>query len=224
MTFDNRTDVTTPPYEYEKDPHAIEVESFRQIRALCNLEGLTEEEAQVAMRLVHTCGDPSIMDDIFLSKKAVQSGIQAAANDATLLCDVEMVKHGLTRRFQNSEALCFLNHPEVPELAKQRGETRSMAALEMWKPQLKDSVVLIGNAPTALFRLLEMINQGGEKPALIIGIPVGFVGAAESKEALIEAAEAHDLNAISVRGRRGGSALTASAWNACLRLSRGIRF
>lgn len=211
-------------YEYEKDPHAIEVESFRQIRELTDLNSLTADEAQVAMRLIHTCGDPSLIDDIFLSEQAVSSGLQAATNKSVVLCDVEMVKQGLTRRFQESSVHCFLNDERVPELAKSKGETRSMAALELWQPHLKDSVVIIGNAPTALFRLLEMIAAGADKPALIIGMPVGFVGAAESKDALIEAADSMKLNVMSLRGRRGGSALSASAWNACLRLSRGVRF
>ena len=211
-------------YEYEKDPHAIEVESFRQIRALTDLSALNADEAQVAMRLVHTCGDPSLLDDLFLSKQAVSSGLQAATDKAVVLCDVEMVKQGLTRRFQESEVHCFLNDERVPALAKSKGETRSMAALELWQPYLKDSVVMIGNAPTALFRLLEMIAAGADKPALIIGMPVGFVGAAESKDALIDAADSMNLNVMSLKGRRGGSALSASAWNACLRLSRGIRF
>lgn len=211
-------------YDYEKDPHAIETESFRQIRALTNLEALNADEAQVAMRLVHTCGDPSLTEDIYLSSQSVAAGLEAATRQATVLCDVEMVKQGLTRRFQDGTVHCFLNDERVPPLAKSKGETRSMAALELWKPHLKDSVVIIGNAPTALFRLLEMIADGADKPALIIGMPVGFVGAAESKEALIDAAESMDLNVMSLRGRRGGSALSASAWNACLRLSRGVRF
>lgn len=211
-------------YEYEKDPHAIEVESFRQIRALTDLGALSADEAQVAMRLIHTCGDPSLVEDIYLSEHAVSAGLNAASKQAAVLCDVEMVKQGLTRRFQDSPVHCFLNDKRVPELAKSKGETRSMAALELWQPHLKGSVIIIGNAPTALFRLLEMIADGADKPALIIGMPVGFVGAAESKEALIEAADSMNLNVMSLRGRRGGSALSASAWNACLRLSRGIRF
>ncbi len=211
-------------YTYEKDPHAIEVESFRQIRALTNVDALSADEAQVAMRLIHTCGDPSLIDDIYLSTDAVSAGLNAASNQAPVLCDVEMVKQGLTRRFQEAPVHCFLNDERVPALAKAKGETRSMAALELWQPYLKDSVVIIGNAPTALFRLLEMIAAGADKPALIIGMPVGFVGAAESKEALITAADTMGLNVMSLRGRRGGSALSASAWNACLRLSRGIRF
>ncbi len=211
-------------YKYEKDPHAIEVESFRQIRALTQLEQYSADEAQVAMRLVHTCGDPSLVDDLYLSANAVSAGLAAASDKATVLCDVEMVRHGLTRRFQEGVVHCFLNEEQVPALAKAKGETRSMAALELWQPYLSNSVVIIGNAPTALFRLLEMIAAGADKPALIIGMPVGFVGAAESKAALITAADELGLNVISLTGRRGGSALAASAWNGCLRLSRGIRF
>ena len=211
-------------YDYEKDPHAIEAESFRQIRTLTQLDALNADEAQVAMRLVHTCGDPSLIEEIYLSSQSVAAGLKAATRQSTVLCDVEMVKQGLTKRFQEGPVHCFLNDEQVPALAKAKGETRSMAALELWQPHLKNSVVIIGNAPTALFRLLEMIDAGADKPALIIGMPVGFVGAAESKEALIEAADSMNLNVMSLRGRRGGSALAASAWNACLRLSRGVRF
>ena len=217
-------------FEYSKDPHRIESDSFRQIRELTDLSQWNEDEAQVVMRLVHTCGDPSVAEDVQFSANAVAQGMLAAKRQAALLCDVEMVKQGVTRRLQKGAVHCFLNDPRTPELALSTGETRSMAAVELWKPLLKDSVILIGNAPTALFRLLELIEQielieaGADKPALIIGMPVGFVGAQESKEALVEVSKRLNVPYMSLSGRRGGSALTASAWNACLRLAEGIRF
>ncbi len=138
-----------------------------------------------------------------------------------MLCDVEMVKHGITKRMVQSEPLCFLNTPRTVALARQRGETRSMAALDLWQEHLADSIVLIANAPTALFRLLEMLAQGAPKPALIIGIPVGFVGATESKQALWDQHQTLGVECITVLGRQGGSAVTASVLNALLRYQRG---
>ncbi|MBU6955477.1 precorrin-8X methylmutase [Hahella sp. HN01] len=211
-------------FDYEKDPLAIERESFRQIRELTDLTSLTQDEAQVAMRLIHSCGDPQIMAQLRFTPGAVEAGLSAIRVGAPVLCDVEMVRHGLTKRMLETPAHCFLNAPETPDLAKARGETRCMAALELWRPLLADSVVLIGNAPTALFRLLEMVRDGAPKPALVIGMPVGFVGAAESKDALWRHCDELGLQAIALLGRQGGSALTASAFNALLRISRGIYF
>jgi precorrin-8X/cobalt-precorrin-8 methylmutase len=206
---------------YETDPVKIEQESFRQIRTLTRLEGFSTQEQQVVMRLVHTCGEPAVAAQVRLSANAVIRGLAAIQAAGPILCDVEMVRHGLTRRMLKQEALCFLNDPAVPGLAKERGETRSMAALELWKPYLADSIVLIGNAPTALFRLLEMIDAGAPKPALIIGMPVGFVGAAESKQALWDHHQALGIECMTLLGRMGGSALVASAFNALLRVNLG---
>ena len=209
---------------YIKDPHAIEQESFNRIRSLSDLTAFDEDQAQIAMRLIHTCGAPSIADVINISEQAVTSGLQAIKNSGAILCDVEMVKHGLTKRLIQQDVYCFLNDERVPDLAKQQGETRTMAALRYWEPHIEGSIVLIGNAPTALFRLMEMIQAGSPKPALIIGVPVGFVGAAESKDALIEFGNLHSIPYITVTGFVGGSAMTAAAFNALLRLSNNIRF
>ncbi len=209
---------------YIKDPHAIEQESFNRIRALSNLTSFDSDQSQIAMRLIHTCGDPGISDAIRISEQAVTSGLKAIVNNAPILCDVEMVKHGLTKRMIKQDVHCYLNDDRVPELAKQQGETRTMAALRYWEPHLEGSVVLIGNAPTALFRLMEMIQAGSPQPALIIGVPVGFVGAAESKNALIAFGDKHSIPYITVAGFVGGSAMTAAAFNALLRLSNNIRF
>lgn len=206
---------------YLHGPNDIENLSFKLIRQQTDLSRFNAEQEQVAMRMVHTCGDPKIISDLVFSDGAIQSGLAAIAQGKAILCDVEMVRHGISKRLFNSEPMCFLNHRDVPELAKKTGETRSMAALSHWPEHLADSIVLIGNAPTALFRLLEMLQDGAAKPALIIGMPVGFVGAAECKQALIEQAP---CDYITLRGQRGGSALTASVSNALARLHLGIRF
>lgn len=208
-------------FEYEINPQAIEQESFRQIRALTDLSGLSIEQQQVVMRVVHSVGIPAVAEQVRFSANACQSGMQALAADCAILCDVEMVKQGITKRMINQPPLCYLNDPEAAELAKARGETRSMAALELWKSNLAGSVVVIGNAPTALFRLLEMIQAGADKPALIIGMPVGFVGAAESKQALWDCHQALGIECITLLGREGGSAVTSATCNALLRCNRG---
>ena len=209
---------------YIKDPHAIEQESFNRIRTLSDLTAFDKDQAQIAMRLIHTCGDPGISDVIYISEHAVASGLHAITNNAPVLCDVEMVRHGLTKRLIKQGVHCYLNDERVPDLAKQQGETRTMAALRFWEPHIDGAIVLIGNAPTALFRLMEMVQAGSPKPALIIGVPVGFVGAAESKDALIEFGNKHSIPYITVTGFVGGSAMTAAAFNALLRLSQNIRF
>jgi len=211
-------------FSYEADPVAIEQESFRQIRQLTDLSPFSADEQQVVMRLVHSIGDPAIADAVRFSNDATTSGLNALAADAPILCDVEMVRHGLTKRMLASQPLCYLNDSQVPPLAKAAGETRTMAALKLWRPQLAGSVVIIGNAPTALFRLLEMIQAGADKPALIIGMPVGFVGAAESKQALWDIHQQLGIETITLLGRAGGSALAASACNALLRINRGERY
>ncbi|MCL6417093.1 precorrin-8X methylmutase [Aestuariirhabdus sp. Z084] len=211
-------------YDYLKDPIAIERESFRQIRELSDLSGFSEDESQVAMRLVHTCGDPAVLDSFRISSQATEKGLQALAGNAPILCDVEMVRHGLTRRYINNPTHCFLNLDGIGERAKALGETRTMAALEHWVRMMDGAIVVIGNAPTALFRLLEMLAAGEAKPALIIGMPVGFVGASESKQALWEAQHWLDIGTITLLGRRGGSALAVSALNALARIQVGERY
>ncbi|MGV6810036.1 MAG: precorrin-8X methylmutase [bacterium] len=215
-------------FDYVQNPQAIETASFQQIRQLTALEGLSDVEQQVAMRIVHTTGLPEIVQHLRLSEAACEQGLHAIQANAPILCDVEMVKQGITRRFftESPERLkCFLNDPRVPILAKQRGETRTMAALHYWQPYLSGSIVLIGNAPTALFRLLEILAANpAQKPRLIIAMPVGFIGAAESKQALWQLKNRLNLDCITLLGRQGGSAVTAAALNALLRYHHGERY
>ena len=208
-------------FDYIHDPTLIENESFRQIRTLTDLAHLSIEAQQVVMRVVHSVGIPAVASQVQLSENACQSGIEALKQGAPILCDVEMVKQGITKRMIKTDPLCFLNAPGVPERAKATGKTRTMAALTAWLPHLAGSVVVIGNAPTALFRLLEMIAQGAPKPALIIGMPVGFVGAAESKQALWDCHEALGIECITLLGREGGSAVSSASCNALLRCIKG---
>lgn len=209
------------PFDYVLDPQAIERESFRQIRELTDLSGLSREQQQVVMRVVHSVGMPEVAQNVKFSANACDSGMRALTADCPILCDVEMVKQGITKRMIGHEPLCYLNDPRTRERAKGAAETRSMAALELWKPKLAGSVVVIGNAPTALFRLLEMIEKGAGRPALIIGMPVGFVGAAESKQALWDCHRQLGVECITLMGRLGGSAVAAASCNALLRCNRG---
>jgi precorrin-8X/cobalt-precorrin-8 methylmutase len=203
--------------DYEINPTAIERESFRIIRELADLDAFDTTEQQVVMRIIHSLGMPEVAASVRFSANACGAGIAALERDCPILCDVEMVKQGVTRRMRKTPPICFLNDERVPELAKARGETRSMAALELWQSQLSGSLVLIGNAPTALYRLLEMIAAGVAKPALIIAMPVGFVGAAESKDLLWDTHQNLGVECITLIGRQGGSAVTAASCNALLR-------
>ncbi|MDB4837267.1 precorrin-8X methylmutase [Marinomonas sp.] len=212
---------STGEFQYENNPQAIEQDSFRQIRELTDLSSLNKDQQQIAMRIVHSLGLPDVAAQVRFSENATHAGRNALANQCAILCDVEMVKQGVTKRMIEREPLCFLNDPRTVELAKAKGETRSMAALSLWQDHLKGSVALIGNAPTALFRLLEMIEQGSAKPALIIGMPVGFVGAAESKDALWQVHEKLGVECITLLGRMGGSAVTSASCNALLRCNLG---
>lgn len=209
------------PFDYVLDPQAIERESFRQIRELTDLSGLSREQQQVVMRVVHSVGMPEVAQSVNFSANACDSGMRALMADCPILCDVEMVKQGITKRMIDHEPLCYLNDPRTRERAKAVAETRSMAALELWRPHLAGSLVVIGNAPTALFRLLEMIEKGAGRPALIIGMPVGFVGAAESKQALWDCHRQLGVECITLMGRLGGSAVAAASCNALLRCNRG---
>ncbi len=202
-------------------PEDIENLSFKLIRKQTDLSGFVGDQTQIAMRMVHTCGDPKVISDLRFSNHAITAGTQSIAQAQPILCDVEMVRHGISKRLFNRDPMCFLNAQDVPAIAKKNAETRSMAALSHWPEHLANSIVLIGNAPTALFRLLEMLNNGAAKPALIIGMPVGFVGAAESKQVLIDQAP---CDYITLTGQRGGSALAASVINALARVQLGIRY
>jgi precorrin-8X/cobalt-precorrin-8 methylmutase len=218
------------PFDYVVDPKAIEKNSFEMIRKLTDLNGLDQSQQQVVMRIVHSVGMPEVADKVKFSANACESGQAALAAGAAILCDVEMVKQGITKRMIQQPPLCFLNDPQTVELAKASGETRSMAALKLWGDDLAGSIVVIGNAPTALFRLLEMIEQDNEreggkngknKPALIIGMPVGFIGAAESKQALWGVHERLGIECITLLGNQGGSAVSSATCNALLRCNIG---
>ena len=200
--------------EYERDGAAIYRESFATIRAEADLAGLPADVSQVAVRMIHACGMTDLVEDLLFSPDVVADARRALRAGAPILCDVSMVASGVTRRRlpADNEVLCTLSDPSVPELARRLGNTRSAAAMELWLPRLEGAVVAVGNAPTALFRLLELIEAGAPRPAAVIGVPVGFIGAAESKQALAE--HPSGLEHLVVRGRRGGSAMAAAAINA----------
>ena len=199
-------------HQYVRDGDEIYRRSFATIRAEADLSRLPADVAQVAVRMIHACGQVDLVDDLGYSPGVVAAGREALRNGAPILCDAEMVASGITRARLpvGNDVVCTLRDPRVPALAAERGTTRSAAALELWRDRLDGAVVAIGNAPTALFHLLDMIDAGAPRPAAVIGIPVGFIGAAESKDALA----ATDLEHLVVRGRRGGSAITAAAVNA----------
>ncbi|WP_226967383.1 precorrin-8X methylmutase [Streptomyces phaeolivaceus] len=209
-----KTTVTTYDYQYEKDGPAIYRQSFATIRAEADLAALPADVSQVAVRMIHACGMVDLVRDLVYTPDAVARARAALRAGAPIFTDVRMVASGVTRKRlpADNDVLCTLSDPAVPELAAKLGTTRSAAALELWRDRLEGSVVAVGNAPTALFRLLEMIDEGAPRPAVVIGVPVGFVGAAESKDAL--AAHPSGLDHIVVRGRRGGSAIAAAALNA----------
>ncbi|XVV11155.1 precorrin-8X methylmutase [Actinoplanes sp. CA-131856] len=198
--------------EYERDGAEIYRRSFATIRAEADLDGFPSDVARVAVRMIHACGMVDLARDIAYSPNVASAARRALLDGAPILCDAEMVASGVTRKRlpADNDVVCTLRDPSVPALAEKLGTTRSAAALDLWLDRLEGSVVAIGNAPTALFRLLEMIADGAPRPAAVLGIPVGFIGAAESKDALALS----DLDHLIVRGRRGGSAMTAAAVNA----------
>lgn len=199
---------------YVQDGAEIYRRSFATIRAEADLGGLPADVARVAVRMIHACGMVDLVQDIGYSPDVVADARAALLAGAPILCDATMVAAGVTRRRlpADNEVLCTLGDQRVPHLAARLETTRSAAAMELWRDHLEGSVVAIGNAPTSLFRLLEMIEAGAPKPAAVLGVPVGFIGAVESKEAL--AANDFGLEYLVVRGRRGGSAITAAAVNA----------
>ncbi|MBB2496280.1 precorrin-8X methylmutase [Aquipseudomonas ullengensis] len=200
--------------DYIRDGQEIYRQSFATIRAEADLSAIPSDLEKLAVRLIHACGMVDVVQDIRFSPGAGAAGRAALAAGAAILCDARMVAEGITRARlpANNPVVCTLHDDGVPELARELGNTRSAAALERWREHLDGSVVVIGNAPTALFYLLEMIDAGAAKPALIIGMPVGFIGAAESKDML--AADSRGVPYVIVRGRRGGSAMAAAAVNA----------
>jgi precorrin-8X/cobalt-precorrin-8 methylmutase len=200
-------------HDYIRDGAEIYRRSFAIIRTEAELSRFTVEEERVAVRIIHASGMVEVAGDIAFSAGAVVAGIKALEDGAPILCDAKMVSNGVTRARlpADNQVICTLDHPSVAALAAEMGTTRTAAAMELWRDRLGGAVVAIGNAPTALFRLLEMLDEGAPLPACIIGMPVGFVGAAESKEALIADGR---VPYLAVRGRKGGSAMTASAINA----------
>jgi len=199
---------------YLKDPQAIYALSFETVRTEARLERFQADMHPLITRVIHACGMIEVADRLTWSKGAYAAGHEALANGAPILCDCEMVGAGIIRRYlpSSNEVKVTLNDPSVPEMAQDIGTTRSAAAVELWRDHLEDAVVAIGNAPTALFHLLEMIEGGAPKPAIILGFPVGFVGAAESKAEL--AANPRGCDFVALRGRRGGSAIASAAVNA----------
>jgi precorrin-8X/cobalt-precorrin-8 methylmutase len=202
---------------YLRDGAAIYRRSFAIIRAEADLSGFSADQAEIVVRMVHACGVVEVAQQIVFGENFVAAARGALAAAAPILCDAEMVAHGITRSRLpvRNEVICALNDPRVAALANTLDTTRSAAALDLWTDRLAGAVVAIGNAPTALFRLLDLIDGGAPKPAAILGIPVGFVGAAEAKQAL--AADSRGVPFLTVRGRMGGSAMTAAAINALAR-------
>jgi precorrin-8X/cobalt-precorrin-8 methylmutase len=207
----------TEQSQYLRDGAAIYRQSFAIIRAETDLSRFSEDETDIVVRMVHACGSTEAARAIEFGGGLVAAARAALARGAPILCDSEMVAHGVTRaRLPAGNAVvCTLRDANVPALAEKLGTTRSAAALELWAERLAGAVVAIGNAPTALFHLLEMLDKGTPKPAAILGVPVGFVGAAESKHAL--AADSRGVPYLIVRGRMGGSAMAAAAVNALAR-------
>ncbi len=203
-------------YPYIRNGTDIYRQSFAIIREEADLKRFSAEEEKVAVRLIHACGMVELASDIAFSPDVVNISRAALAGDAPILCDANMVASGITRARLpgNNEILCTLSDSRVPGLAKTIGNTRSAAAMELWGEKIKGALVVIGNAPTSLFHLLEMFDRGCPLPTAVIGMPVGFVGAAESKEALITDGR---VPYIVVRGRKGGSAMAVAAVNAIAR-------
>ena len=205
-------------YDYMTLGPDIYVDSFATIRREADLSAVPADAERLAVRMIHGSGQLDLVGDLVIHEGLVVAARAALGAGAPILCDATMVATGVTRARlpRSNEVLCLLNDPLVPGLATEWSTTRTAAAVSLWEPMLAGAVVAIGNAPTALFHLLELLRDGGPRPAAIVGCPVGFIGAAESKEALIAFAEETgiDIPYVTVRGRRGGSAMTSSALNA----------
>ncbi|MEU0495372.1 precorrin-8X methylmutase [Mycobacterium sp. NPDC006124] len=208
----------TKRYEYIDDGPAIYVDSFATIRREADLSAIPTEAEKLAVRMIHGTGQPALVKDLVIHPDLVLAARSALDAGAPILCDAQMVATGVTasRLPAGNDVHCFLHDPRVPELARAWRTTRTAAAVSLWTPLLEGAVIAIGNAPTALFHLLEMILDGAPRPAAIVGCPVGFIGAAESKDALIALSAEHgvDIPFVTIRGRLGGSAMTSSALNA----------
>lgn len=206
-------------YDYIADGSAIYADSFATIRAEAELSHIPADAEKIAVRMVHACGQVDLTKDLAIHPRLVSAAREALRSGAPIITDATMVASGVTRTRlpRDNEVLCLLRDERVPALAKQWSTTRSAAAVSLWEDRLEGAVVAFGNAPTALFHLLEMLLDGAPHPAAIIGIPVGFIGAAESKAALASLSQQHrelDIPFLTVHGRRGGSAMAASALNA----------
>lgn len=209
-----------PPsrYDYVDSGPAIYVDSFATIRAEADLSGVPADAEKVAVRMIHGTGQVDLVRDLVIHPQLWSSARAALESGAPILTDAHMVASGVTRARlpAGNDVVCLLRDSRVPDLAREWGTTRSAAAVSLWADRMEGAVVAIGNAPTALFHLLEMLIDGAPRPAAIVGVPVGFIGAAESKDALASFAEDHQIDVpfVTVRGRRGGSAMAASALNA----------
>ncbi|MGN6129948.1 MAG: precorrin-8X methylmutase [Nocardioidaceae bacterium] len=205
-------------YEYVDSGPAIYVDSFATIRREADLRAVPADAEKLAVRMIHGSGQVDLAGDLIVHPQLVSTARAALESGASILCDATMVATGVTRSRlpKDNDVVCLLHDPRVPDLAREWRTTRTAAAVSLWEPRLEGAVVAIGNAPTALFHLLEMVLDGGPRPAAIVGCPVGFIGAAESKQALIDLHAEHgiDIPYVTVRGRRGGSAMTSSALNA----------
>lgn len=199
---------------YEKNPATIYAQSFATVRREANLDRFDADMEAIAVRLIHACGMVELTDRLVFSEAAAAAGRTALTDGRPVFCDCEMVGAGITRKFlpAGNEVVVSLNAPGVPDRAKAIGNTRSAAAVELWFEHLEGAVVAIGNAPTALFHLLELLDDGAPRPALILAFPVGFVGAAESKAELVK--DPRECDFITLKGRQGGSALASAAVNA----------
>jgi len=200
--------------DYIKDGAEIYKRSFATIRAESDLSNIPADLEKVVVRMIHAVGITDLPKDVGFSADVLEKGRAALEAGAPIFCDAMMVANGITRSRlpANNEVICTLHHETVPALAKEIGNTRTAAALDLWRDRIEGSIVIIGNAPTALFRLLELLDEGWPKPAAILGLPVGFIGAAESKEELSQ--NPRGVPFLTVHGRRGGSAMAVAALNA----------
>lgn len=199
---------------YEKDPSAIYAQSFATVRKEARLDRFPQDMQPLVTRLIHSCGMVEIADRLAFTPSVYSVGHEALQSGKPILCDCEMVGAGIIRRYlpAQNDVIVTLNDPRTAELAKEIGNTRSAAAVRLWEPHIEGAVVAVGNAPTALFHLLELIDEGFPKPAVILGFPVGFIGAAESKAEL--AANSRGIDFVTLKGRKGGSAMASAAVNA----------
>ncbi len=200
---------------YLRDPELIYQQSFSAIRKEADLSHFPQDIANIVVRMIHSCGMTNIAQDIVYTINAASAGKAALIQGSPVLCDSRMVCEGVIRAKlpAENEVLCWNNCPESADLAKKLGTTRSAAAVDLWRPKLAGAVVAVGNAPTTLFRLLEVMEEGVDPPAVIFGLPVGFVGAPESKELLVKQCK-ESVQFLTLTGRRGGSAMAAAAVNA----------